>query len=814
MPVSLLELIGDINPGQTVLVFGAGASVPSGAPSVADLVQDISQEFRIESGGLNLREISGLAEQKRSRQDVISIVRKRFSGLRAKGSILNLPLYGWKSIFTTNYDEIVEDAYKRAGRSIKVFSSNFDFTVQSDPNAAKLFKIHGTIDKDVVDGSLSRIIITDGDYDLTEEYREVLYDRLKADISPGVRVLIIGQSLADQDLRDVIQRSIAINQKMHNQGRIGLLLYERDENRAQLLESRGVRVAYGGLDDFIAALALKAQDHAPAQSRSGDLLDSQVVLRPGTKSIDDELKPEQANASAVFNGWPANYSDISGGLTFDRVVAGEITEYYSDSEKFVAVLLGASGVGKTTAARQVLLKLRGRGYDCWEHKGEHPLNERAWVEIAKRLKIQSKMGALLIDDAHTHLYEVNELVDRLASEGCTNFKLIFTSTRSHWGPRVKTPTMFSMGSEFYISQLSSKEIDNLLTLVETVPELRSLVESGFGGFSRYERRRRLIDRCEADMFVCMKNIFASEKYDDIILREYGTLSVDNQDIYRYVAAMEYAGIRVHRQLVMRILGLQANAISALLSGLADIITEYDVNPREGVYGWRVRHNVIAGIVAKYKFYDLDKLIELFGRVIDHISPTFDIEIRTIRELCNIESGLSVIPDKSVQNQLLRRMMSIAPGERVPRHRLIRNLIDLGEFEKAESEIRIFEKDFGKEAPTARYRILLMIARATETPGLAQEDRMVILQQARELASGAVVRYETNKYVLGAYCELGIETFKLTGSHEVFDEAMKLLKRAESRVGDPDVTKMVVRYQRRISGQSVVDRDSTGLSGGK
>lgn len=426
------------------------------------------------------------------------------------------------------------------------------------------------------------------------------------------------------------------------------------------------------------------------------------------------------------------------------------------------------------------------------------------------------MGVLFVDEAHSQLYEINDLLDLLASESCFFLKILLVSTRNHWSPRVKTPTLYASGKEFTLSQLNSQEIDSLLSLVEMIPELKVLVEAGFGGFSRGERRRRLQDRCEADMFVCMKNIFGSEKFDDIILREYATLAAPCQDVYRYVSVMEHSGIRVHRQMVMRILGIQATTLSALLTNLTDIVHEYDVSAREGIFGWRVRHHVIAGIISRYKFYDIEKIVELFNTVIDNISPTFDIEIRTIRELCNIESGLSVIPDKRVQNNLLRKMMSVAPGERVPRHRLIRNLIELLEFEKAESEIRIFEKDFGYEAPVARYRIQLMIARATDTPGLLQEDRVVILEQARELATAAATRYDSNKYVLGTYCELGVETFKLTGSLDVFDDAMKSLKKAESRLGDPDVTKMVVRYQRRLisPSASATDSASTDLSNGK
>lgn len=166
-----------------------------------------------------------------------------------------------------------------------------------------------------------------------------------------------------------------------------------------------------------------------------------------------------------------------------------------------------------------------------------------------------------------------------------------------------------------------------------------------------------------------------------------------------------------------------------------------------------------------------------------------------------------IPNKDVQNNLLRRVMSVAPGERVPRHRLIRNLISIGEFEKADTEIRIYEKDFKREAPIDRYKVLLLIARATETKGLLQEDRMVILEQARELAAAAADRYEGNKYVLGAYCEVGVHAFKLSGSHKIFDEAMDVLRKAENRLGDPDITRMVIRYERRLSAHEISVSDS-------
>lgn len=807
MPIDMQELVDQIQPDKTVLIFGAGASAPSNAPSVVALIEAISSQFGIEVDGLSLAEISALAEDKRNRTELIYLLRRKFVGLKAKGALLNLPKHAWKGIYTTNYDELVEDAYQRTNKSLTVFSSDFDFKAQSDPTATKLFKLHGTISKDSVDGYVHNMILTQTDYDATSEYRDALYVRLKDDLNPGSQAVIIGQSLNDDHLRVLIEQVISINKKVGAGGRIFLVLYEKNENRAKTYELRGLKVAFGSLDSFIAGMDAKAPDTASAYKDTGNLLDAFSVLRPFTVDIQDEMAPELAHASSIFNGWPASYSDIAGGLTFERTCVSEIVRLLNEGGKQNVCLVGVSGVGKTTAARQALLRLRGKGYLAWEHKSDMPLQTSQWIAVAKHLATSSHKGVLFVDEAHGHLYELNHLVDQLAAQRLDGLKLVVAAAKNHWAPRIKTPLFYKHGQEVLLSQLDHAEVDRLLALVETSRELRQLVESGFSGFSRGERRRRLIERCDSDMFVCLKNIFASEKFDDIILREFATLEKANAEVYRYVAAMESAGIHVHRQLVLRILGVSADGIYAVLGGLAGIVTEYEINGREGIYGWKVRHDVIAAIIAKYKFHDIAQQIDLFTKVIDNISPTYDIEVRTIRELCNTETGLPCIPDKSIQNNLLRRMMSIAPGERVPRHRLIRNLISMGEFEKADTESRIFVKDFKREAPVDRYKIQLLIARATETKGLLREDRIVILEQARELAAAAAERYEGNKYVLGAYCEVGVHAFKLSGSHKIFDEAMDVLRKAENRLGDPDIMKMVIRYERRLSAHEISITDS-------
>ncbi|MDE8761958.1 MULTISPECIES: SIR2 family protein [Rhizobium] len=802
MSQTIENLIHEITPSRTVLLFGSGSSMPSGAPSVAKLIAAYAQEFKV-SADFSLSEITQLAENKsQSRRKVISLLRKYCSDLKPTGGLRNLPLYDWKSIYTTNYDRLIELSYEEREKRAKVFSSNFDFNSDHGQPDVSLFKLHGTIEKDECDGHNSRIILTESDFTKTSNYREQLYDRMKSDLI-SADLVIIGHSLGDAHLKELAIRAAKLNREAMGTGRVWLLSYTPDEDRASLYEQFGLTVAFGSIDDFFKELAKKAPDRPISNSTPGNPLDVAPALVPVTTEVEHAVTLT-ANFSSMYTGWPATYADIVAGYTFKRTLATRIGSYLSTEFSLIATILGASGVGKSTAAKQILVECRNKGWKCWEHGSQHALDPRLWEKVATNLKSTKDVGVLFVDDAHLHLGDLNELIDRLAILDNAHLKILLASTRNHWHPRIKTGNLFRHGKVFNLSTLNDQEIDALLDMVEKVPEIKRLAGNDFAGFDRSERRRRLTVRASKDMFVCLKNIYNTDSLDAIILQDFASLSQPLQDIFRYVAAMETAGINVHRQLVIRLLGMPAQQVAAALEGLADIVSEYDYHVREGIFEWRCRHPVIAAIITKFKFGSLDKTIKLFEDVIDNISPTFDIEVRSLRELCNTESGIPRIADKKIQNHLLAKMISRAPGERVPRHRLIRNLIEMHEFPRAETEIKLFEKDFGRDGPVHRYKIKYQVERAIHTPGILLEDRVAMLEQAHELAVVGAERYAANKNVLAAYAELGVEYYRLTKDLSYFDEAMRHLKSAEDKLGDPQITAMIVKFTRRIGGQSSIN----------
>jgi len=763
----------------------------------------LASALGISSEGYSFADFCSLFELHRNRREMVNIVRNRLKNLRPSGGLVNLPDSSWRSIFTTNYDDLIEKCYLKKNRTIKVFSSNFDFDGSTPPDAVPIFKLHGTVDLDVVDGHNSRMVLTAEDNDLVEEYREKLYDRLKGDLADS-DIVIIGHSLSDPDIRAITQRALKIKKESRSSQNIFLLIYSRDENRALLFENQGLRIAFGGVDDFFLEMA-KSASGAVEQHNGGNLLSRYATLTPTTSDISDEASKPSTHFDAMYAGAPSQYPEIRAGLTFDRTIRHTQKQNLLIGSQFLTIL-GASGVGKTTLARQIALSLVDEGFMGWEHNPNRPFLSDRWRSLASDLREQGKKGVLLLDDAHSYLPEVNSLVDLLVADGNDSLRLIITSSNNHWKPRVKSSNLTKFGNIESLSRLDQSEVSSLLNLVQSQPKIAQLVDRSFRGFTYQERKRRLTERCNRDFFVCMKNIFANDRFDLIVLKEFSNIPHDFQQIYKYICALESLGVVVHRQLVIRLLNIPAQDLRMILDNLDGLVEEYSIDKKYGIFGWRGRHPVISSIIADYKFADPEEILDLLRRTIQTLSPSYDVEIATMRQLCSTDSGIRRVANIGDQNELLRRMISAAPSERVPRHRLISNLIRQGSFTDAETEIRVFENDLGPDGPVRRYKVRLVLERAISVAGLMPEDKAKLLNDAHDSAVALLERSPNLPHNLRLYADVCLEIFKATGDYDYVDAVRDAMKRAEGEASDPEVTQALMSFEHRLTRTSDIAAD--------
>lgn len=794
--LSLTELASRIHPDRTVLLLGAGAAVSSGAPTGTQLASRLSRQLNPSPPTEDLSQVCGIWEFRSDRRSLVAEIRSYLAPLKPSNALLTLPNFPWRNIYSTNFDQLIERSYREANRELDVIRSNYEFT-SPRPGVVRLYKIHGCITKDTSFGDQARMVLTERDYDLVQDYREAIFRALAFDLITA-DTLIIGQSLTDAHLRNLAKEAAKLRSTSGTPGQVYLVAYERDEDQASLLEQFGLQVSFGSLEDLFFELVNAGPDRTAASSASpiGGLLPQR--LAPACLDV-AHARNLSSNPLRLFNGASATFGDIAAGLTVTRAVERRFMDAQDSRKGFFTVITGAAGVGKTSMARRILIDREAAGFSCWEALDSYPIDVDGWLEVDVNLRRNHRQGFLFIDNATRSLGEVNKLVDGLTSIERPHLRLMLTANAGAWKSRYKARGFFSRGTQMALGRLTDADLNAMVNLVHTEPRIAELVDPAFRSLNRAQQLARLRDRCNSEMFVCLKNIFGSAELDYILLEEYASLGEPEKDIYRHVSALQAMGARVHRQLILRCLSIEAGMLEAILTLLDGIVDEDVVNERDGLYRWNVRHDVIAEVIAKYKFADPEQLLVLLNNVIEGINPSVAMEIETARAICTTEWGLQRLPDANDQIRLLKRLIEILPSERIPRRRLIKRYLDSRDLGEASHEIRAARIALRSgDVIVDRYEVLGLLYRAQDDTRLMEEDRLAILYDALGKGKRLASTGRADKQNIRVFAEVALALAKSTGDVTQLRSAISLFSWAEEELLDPDISKVSANYERLAS----------------
>jgi hypothetical protein len=153
------NLVQEIKRGNVVLFLGAGASMGAedsdgnGMFGVQQLINELSDRFLGgEEKNSTLATVSELAMSEADQTSVQIFIKQLFENFSPSDFHLKVPLFRWKSIYTTNYDLIIEKAYAQVKDAPKKLvpiyksSDRVDSLIVSE-NDLPYVKLHGCINK-------------------------------------------------------------------------------------------------------------------------------------------------------------------------------------------------------------------------------------------------------------------------------------------------------------------------------------------------------------------------------------------------------------------------------------------------------------------------------------------------------------------------------------------------------------------------------------------------------------------------------------------------------------------------------------------
>ena len=199
------ELSEEMRDGNVVLFIGAGLSIGAGLPGWGALIRPLAERIGYE--GDDPLKVAQYYENRAGRRALISYLRDRLDTIRIEPAenhdlLVRLPV---NTVFTTNFDDLLERVYRKAGRPINLVVGAMDLSFW-DASRVNLVKLHGTHDRP------ASFIITERDYNTIYRNNALLMQQLNAMLATRT-FLFIGYSVSDPDFNQIYdQLSIDLGQ--------------------------------------------------------------------------------------------------------------------------------------------------------------------------------------------------------------------------------------------------------------------------------------------------------------------------------------------------------------------------------------------------------------------------------------------------------------------------------------------------------------------------------------------------------------------------------------------------------------------------
>ncbi|EQC4552861.1 SIR2 family protein [Cronobacter malonaticus] len=194
--------VEDITAGTAAIFAGAGLSIPAGFVSWKELIRDIAYELELDVD--KETDLVSIAQfhlnEKRNRSAINKKIINEFS-IQAKETenhkiIARLPI---KTIWTTNYDNVIETSYSNINKVCDVKVSPNDITSSIHKRDVVLYKMHGD------SKSPSEAILTKAQYESYYHTHAPFINTLTGDLTTKT-FLFIGFSFEDPNLQYILSR--------------------------------------------------------------------------------------------------------------------------------------------------------------------------------------------------------------------------------------------------------------------------------------------------------------------------------------------------------------------------------------------------------------------------------------------------------------------------------------------------------------------------------------------------------------------------------------------------------------------------------
>jgi len=651
------EVAKKIKDRECVLFLGAGCSLESDAPSSKTLYNIIIKKFVGKSGfAADLTKAFDIAcgRDEIKRPDVEAFLWDILGKRKPNRGHEIMRQFWWPAIFTTNYDTLVEDAFRstdRASELYPVYSLANDEIVLNNPNILPLFKLFGCISTVKRPRSQSKLplILTTKDFVNFRKDREWMLDVLIR-LRSSKTWLFIGYSFSDGVILNLLNELQGTSAWKY-QPKCYVVLPDATEKDRVYLETYKLDLISDTFTNFFLKLdekytalerRLLFSREIPAVPciKGTEIKDIDPKLRLDMNSqfelLDDHLI-ERDSAELLFMGYKPSWGDIAQDKAIHRKEEEEIREKIQndlcdpEEKPKLYILAAAAGAGKSTILKQIgfyfykegLPVLCLRPYSKWK------------VETFEKIsQLFGQRLLILVDDGHLCYQEAKSLFYKLKAINVPNTMIIGLRKGDYNILAGRRQPFEDVEPDFILSH-EIKDYYEMRNLILT------LESKGFIKFDTIHNVDYWIDhfkqKSDCVLLVIMMEATRKKRFDEIVIEEYDSLKGSvAQKAYAYICATHKYGIPLKQELLVPALDCDWEIfLREIRSGQAELtIIEQDTEQTGVIY--QSRHTLIARKVAESLYDTPIHLTEVMECIIRSAYPNDKIQERIVLDLLRNE----------------------------------------------------------------------------------------------------------------------------------------------------------------------------------
>lgn len=678
-------LAEDIKKKKIILFLGSGFAYNASHPESKDppfgkeLGNLISDQFL----GGNYKEsslsyISDLAISQSNLFEVQEFIHTVFNDFSPNQNHLKYVSLPWKAIFTTNYDLILEKAFKETGnKTIQdisvVYRNTPEQQIFKTPNTVPYFKLHGCIS--FINDPELPLILSSEQYltHLTNRHR--LFNKFE-ELASDYSIVFIGYSNQDHNIRAILQKLESLKS---GRPRSYMVSPSFTDIEVSYWQERKISPIRMGHEDFISQIDSKVSGNDRILSTYIKATNREIENKfsvtfekiPPSESLLNFLDYEtqyvhsglplgDTNPKEFYKGVLKNWDPIIRSLDVRRIVEDQVLtdlvledKFQKENDSFLFLLKGFAGSGKTVLLKRLAWECSMEFDRCCIYiKPDSALRSKPILELYTYVR---ERIYIFIDNLLDNEKQLIDLIKKAEREGIP--LSIISTERINQLNDENTIEGYVTGS-YTLNYLSEKEVDVLINKLEKHDSLGHLKKK-----TKEQRKKELAEKTGRVLLVALYEATGGRPFEEIIYDEYQSLNTDElKAIYLTVAVFHRLNTKVRAGLISRIHKISFAEFKKKIFKPLEFIVFNERDYKINDYVYSTRHPYIAQIIFELVLKDQQERYDEYIRILNNVDIDYSSDWSAFLDIINAKNLNEIFNDPIRINNIYDLALEINPED--------------------------------------------------------------------------------------------------------------------------------------------------------